>query len=148
MPKRKISLQLPKDALQTLFKKAATTQYPDAPANIAETFRGRHIINTDNCIGCTLCGKDCPAGAIEFVVMEGKKRPMIHLDRCVFCYQCADSCPKDVYHKSKFFELAVTDKSTLLMMPPAPTPKPAPAPVASAPATEVAKPVSDSAQTP
>lgn len=148
MPKRKISIQLPKDALQTLFKKSATAKYPDAPANIAETFRGRHIINTDNCIGCTLCGKDCPAGAIEFVVMEGKKRPMIHLDRCVFCYQCADSCPKDVYHKSKVFELAVTDKSTLLMMPPAPTPKPVPVPAASAPAPEAPKPSTDGPQVP
>jgi formate hydrogenlyase subunit 6/NADH:ubiquinone oxidoreductase subunit I len=148
MAKRRISIQLPKDALQTFFKKSATTKYPDAPANISETFRGRQIIDTDNCIGCTLCGKDCPAGAIEFVVMEGKKRPMIHLDRCVFCYQCADSCPKDVYNKSKVFELAVTDKSTLLMMPPAPTPKPAPAPATSAPAPEAPNPSADSTQIP
>lgn len=123
MKKRKISLQLPKDALSNLFKKAATQRYPEQPADVAENFRGKQILNIENCIGCTLCARDCPAQAIDFVMVDGKKRPRIHLDRCVFCYQCADTCPRNVFQKSKVFELATTEKSTLVMQPPQSTVK-------------------------
>ncbi len=125
--KNRISTQLAKDALSNLFKKPATKLYPEVPASVAETFRGKQVLNIENCIGCTLCSKDCPAQAIQFIVVAGKKRPVIHLDKCVFCYQCADTCPKGVFSKSKVFELAVTDKSTLILTPPlAPAPDPTP----------------------
>lgn len=128
MKKRKISLQLTKDAFSNLFKKAATHRYPEEPVDVAETFRGKQVLNIENCIGCTLCARDCPAQAIDFIMVDGKKRPRIHLDRCVFCYQCADTCPRNVFQKSKVFELATTDKSTLVVQPPQPTVKPEQAP--------------------
>jgi NAD-dependent dihydropyrimidine dehydrogenase PreA subunit len=71
------------------------------------------------------------------VVVDGKKRPLIHLDRCIFCYQCAETCPKKVFQTSKVFELAVTDKSTLVIkpepVPAAPKPSAPPAAVPSPP---------------
>ncbi len=118
--KRKMSTRLARDAFCNLFKKSATQKYPSVPASVAENFRGKQVLNIDSCIGCTLCAKDCPTGAIEFIAYEGKKRPIIHLDRCVFCYQCADSCPRSVFQKSKVFELATTDKSSLLLKPASP----------------------------
>jgi formate hydrogenlyase subunit 6/NADH:ubiquinone oxidoreductase subunit I len=115
--KRKMSTQMAKAAFRTFFKKSATLKYPDVPAPVAEGFRGKQVLNIENCIGCALCSRDCPTNAIEYIAYEGKKRPVIHLERCVFCYQCADSCPKNVFQKSKVFELAVIDKSTLLLKP-------------------------------
>jgi len=114
---RGISTQLARDAFSNIFKKRATQQYPSVPATIAEGFRGKQMLNLEKCISCTLCAKECPSNAIEMVEVEGKKRPLIHLDRCVFCYQCADTCPRGVFESSKIFELAVTDKRTLVIKP-------------------------------
>ncbi len=128
--KRKISTRLARDAFSTLFKKRATMKYPSVPASVAEGFRGKQVLDIDKCIGCSLCARECPAHAIEMVEVNGKKRPLIHLDHCIFCYECADICPKNVYHSSKIFELAVTDKKTLVIKPqpatsPAPSAQPA-----------------------
>jgi formate hydrogenlyase subunit 6/NADH:ubiquinone oxidoreductase subunit I len=121
--KRALSTNIAKEAFQNLFKKRATEKYPEVPAHVAEGFRGKQVLNLANCISCGLCARECPANAIEMVMVDNKKRPLIHLDRCIFCYQCADTCPKKVFQTSKVFELAVTDKSTLVL-------KPEPVPVA------------------
>lgn len=115
--KRALSTKIAKEAFSNLFKKRATQKYPAAPANIAEGFRGKQILDLKNCISCSLCARECPANAIEMVMVNGKKRPLLYLDRCVFCYQCADTCPRKVFQSSKIFELAVTDKSELVIKP-------------------------------
>ncbi|NLF89280.1 4Fe-4S binding protein [Candidatus Bathyarchaeota archaeon] len=131
MTRHSFSTKIAKEAFSNLFKKRATEKYPAVPANVAEGFRGKQVLNLSNCISCGLCARECPSNAIEMVVVDGKKRPLIHLDRCVFCYQCADTCPRKVFETSKVFELAVTDKSTLVIKPesvsPAQVAPPAPA---------------------
>jgi len=117
MTKHSVSTKIVKEAFSNLFKKRATEKYPEAPAHVADGFRGKQILNLSNCISCGLCARECPANAIEMVVVDGKKRPLIHLDRCIFCYQCADTCPRKVFETSKVFELAVTDKITLVITP-------------------------------
>jgi formate hydrogenlyase subunit 6/NADH:ubiquinone oxidoreductase subunit I len=140
--KRALSTRIAKEAFSNLFKKRATEKYPDVPAHVAEGFRGKQVLNLANCISCGLCARECPANAIEMVMVDGKKRPLIHLDRCIFCYQCADTCPKKVFQSSKVFELAVTDKSTLVLKPePVPT-----APVVAAPSSPPTAPPAQPAQ--
>jgi len=84
---------------------------------VAESFRGKQILDLKNCIGCTLCARECSSSAIEMVMVDGKKRPLIHLDKCIFCYRCADVCPRKVFQPSKVFELATTEKKTLVIEP-------------------------------
>ena len=116
--KNKSSLRpMVKALLSNLFKKPATCQYPFVKAEVPEGFRGKQVYNIDLCISCGLCSRDCPAKAIEMVDVEGKKRPLFLLDRCIFCYQCADSCPRNAIISSKIFELATTDKSSLVIKP-------------------------------
>jgi formate hydrogenlyase subunit 6/NADH:ubiquinone oxidoreductase subunit I len=118
MPKKQaLSTKIAKEAFSNLFKKRATQQYPDVPAKVAENFRGKQMLDLDKCISCTLCARECPTNAIEMVVVDGKKRPKIHLDKCIFCYQCAETCPKKVFQTTKTFELACTDKNTLVIEP-------------------------------
>jgi formate hydrogenlyase subunit 6/NADH:ubiquinone oxidoreductase subunit I len=117
MVKKRVSVQLAKEAFSNLFKKSSTQKYPSVPASVAEKFRGKQVLDLDKCIGCTLCGKECPAKAIDFVIVQGKKLPVIHLDKCVFCYQCADTCPRGVFKTSKDFELATIDKNSLVLNP-------------------------------
>jgi formate hydrogenlyase subunit 6/NADH:ubiquinone oxidoreductase subunit I len=109
------------EVFRHLFKKPATGKYPFVKCVPAEGFRGQQVFDITLCVACGLCSRDCPAKAIEMVDVEGKKRPMFFLDRCIFCYQCAESCPRNAIKTTDIFELATTDKSSLVMRP-----KPAP----------------------
>ena len=106
-----------KALLAHLFKKPATSKYPFVKAVVPEGFRGKQVYDTNLCISCGLCSRDCPAKAIEMVEVDGKRRPLFHLDLCVFCYQCAESCPRNSIMSSEFFELASTNKSDLVVKP-------------------------------
>ncbi len=106
-----------KRTVSHLFTKPATTKYPFVKAKVADDFRGEQVFNIDLCVSCGLCSRDCPAKAIKMIEVNGKKRPQFLLDRCIFCYQCADSCPKNAIKSSTLFELATTDKSSLVINP-------------------------------
>jgi NADH-quinone oxidoreductase subunit F len=45
---------------------------------------------TDDCIGCTLCAQQCPAGAIA---MTPYARHVIDLEKCTRCDTCRQICP-------------------------------------------------------
>jgi formate hydrogenlyase subunit 6/NADH:ubiquinone oxidoreductase subunit I len=120
-------LRLPsmaKKAVEQVFTKpAASDKYPFVKPKLSDNFRGQPVFDFDLCIGCGLCDRDCPAKAIEMVPIDGKKcRPQLNLSKCVFCYQCAETCPKKAIKNSLVFELATTDKSTLIKKP-QPSPK-------------------------
>jgi formate hydrogenlyase subunit 6/NADH:ubiquinone oxidoreductase subunit I len=115
--KKNLDLNMTKEAILSLFRKPATRKYPFVKAPVAESFRGKQIFDIVKCVGCGLCSKDCPAKAIEMVMVEGKKRPLFHLDKCVFCYQCADSCATNAIQSTGIFELACVDKNTLELRP-------------------------------
>lgn len=107
-----------KKALEQVFTKPpASDKYPYAKPTLSENYRGQPIFDFDSCIGCGLCGRDCPAKAIEMVQVDGKRRPQLNLSKCVFCYQCAETCPKKAIKNSLVYELATTDKSTLVIKP-------------------------------
>ena len=49
-----------------------------------------HKIN-ENCIGCHLCAKNCPVGAISGNI---KEQHIINDDLCIDCSVCGRVCPK------------------------------------------------------
>lgn len=103
--------------LGMLTEKPATVLYPFGPATTQPGSRGMIKFHQQNCIGCKLCMKDCPANAIEITRVEGVEEKVfqaqIYLDRCIFCAQCVDSCRKDALEITTEFELAGFNRKDL-----------------------------------
>ena len=126
-----------KRAASHLFTKPATTKYPFAKPTLPADSRGKVVYEITACniidpgkspgftldvasimgSNCRVCFRDCPAKAIEIVEVDGKKRPQIDLNKCVFCYQCVESCPRNAIKGTDNYELATTDKKSLVIKP-------------------------------
>ena len=80
-------------------------------------FAVNQYLTLTNASAAAYVAETAPAKAIEMVEVDGKKRPQLNLSKCVFCYQCAETCPKKAVKNSATYELATTDKSTLIKTP-------------------------------
>jgi formate hydrogenlyase subunit 6/NADH:ubiquinone oxidoreductase subunit I len=114
------------EALSSLFKKPATNRYPFESRSLPDNARGKIVFSGENCVGCKLCERDCPAEALLIVKIADKTfQAKIDLSRCIYCGQCAESCRKNSLETSTDFELAALDREALKVVygpanPPAP----------------------------
>ena len=72
------------EVMRSMFRKAATVRYPFVKVQMPARFRGRLKFDASKCIGCKLCMKDCPSGAITLATVwaamnEGEARPLLKL---------------------------------------------------------------------
>jgi len=103
---KKVGKMLP-FVMRMLTRKPATVRYPYEKVEMPEHFRGKLKFDQAKCIGCKMCVRDCPAGAIEIEKVGDKQfKASVYLDRCIYCGQCTDSCPRDALECTKSFELA------------------------------------------
>ena len=104
-----------RDAVRSLFRRPFTVQYATKPGEmvpVPERFRGKITYDREACVGCLLCIKTCPTGAI---IVTEERKVTFNLDRCVFCGQCKETCPKEAINFSSEFEMVVYDREELFV---------------------------------
>ena len=105
------------DGMMTVFKhlfmKAVTVQYPEKRRELNDEFRGR--LEVHRCIGCGICKKVCPSGAVNFEKDEQGKviSYTFDLKKCIFCGNCKYYCPQNAIIMTKDYELATDNKDDL-----------------------------------
>lgn len=83
------------DLVRSFFKRPATEMYPFVKKAAPERLRGKLHWDPAQCTGCQLCIKDCPANAIELIVIDKVNKRFVmryHADRCIYCSQCVETC--------------------------------------------------------
>ncbi len=107
-----------KEAIISLFSKPYTSKFPAGEFKPFEGFRGKPIVDEDNCVGCETCANVCPSNAITFI--DNAKTGIRTISRdygtCIFCGKCEEHCitGKGVILSDEEFELACFDRSTLI----------------------------------
>lgn len=83
------------DVIRAFFQKPVTQRYPFERREAPEAFRGKLTWDLTKCTGCQLCIRDCPANAIELLVVDRANKRFVmrfHADRCTYCAQCVVNC--------------------------------------------------------
>jgi glutamate synthase (NADPH/NADH) small chain len=91
----------PLKSLQFFARKPVTVPLEPRPASA--NYRGFHLNDWEQCIGCSTCQKVCDNAAITMVKVPGLPedpakgirdlRPAIDYGRCCWCALCVDLCP-------------------------------------------------------
>lgn len=104
-----------KEALVSLMTPAYTSKFPAEPHVPFEKFRGKPVVDNENCVGCETCANVCPPQAITIADDKENKIRVIRRDygKCIFCGQCQDHCitQKGVKLSDKIYDLAVFDRT-------------------------------------
>jgi hydrogenase-4 component H len=103
-----------KEAVISLVTPAYTSKYPAVEHVPFKDFRGKPVVDDENCVGCETCANVCPPHAITFTDDRDKKIRTITRDygRCIFCGMCQEHCitGKGVKLSDKIFDIAVFDR--------------------------------------
>ena len=97
-----------------LFRKPVTLEYPEKKRILNDVFRGK--LKVDGCVGCGLCKKVCPTGAININKTPEKIVYKIDMKKCIFCGNCVYHCPKSAVRMTKEYELATDKKEDLILV--------------------------------
>lgn len=100
---------------QTLRTGIVTTSYPETPADVPPSFRGKPVFDLEHWRDARGATEVCPTQAIA-VQDDGDQRTVtIDYGRCVFCGLCAEVEPGNAVRVTTEFELATHDRGKLIM---------------------------------
>ncbi len=107
-----------KEAVVSLVTPAFTTKFPNKPHVPFENFRGKPVVDEQNCVGCETCANVCPPNAITIRDDRETGKRIITRDfgKCIFCGMCQQHCitGKGVTLSDKIFDLAVFERDQIV----------------------------------
>ncbi len=107
-----------KEAIISLFTKPYTTEFPKGEFKPFAGYRGKPVVDEDNCIGCETCANVCPANAITYNddADIGIRTITRDYGQCIFCGQCEEHCitRKGIKLSDEIYDLACTDRAQLV----------------------------------
>jgi len=121
--KKKLVMRYPKlreikEAVISLFSPVFTTSFPREEHIPAEKFRGKPVVDDNNCVGCTTCANVCPPRAITIIDNKEKEVRTIIRDWgcCIFCGQCEAFCitGKGVKLSNQLYDLAIFNRNDII----------------------------------
>ncbi|MBO3802258.1 MAG: 4Fe-4S binding protein, partial [Candidatus Brockarchaeota archaeon] len=102
-------------AFRALLRKPVRVRYLTEAGEmvpVPERYRGKITYDKGACIGCLLCIRTCPSGAIS---TTEEKKVEFSVFKCTFCGQCAEICPKKAVKLGSDFELVVYEKEGMVV---------------------------------
>jgi formate hydrogenlyase subunit 6/NADH:ubiquinone oxidoreductase subunit I len=103
-----------KEAFVSLVTPAYTSKFPAKPHVPFENYRGKPVVDNDNCVGCETCANVCPPYAITITDNKEKGIRIIKRDygKCIFCGMCQEHCitGKGVILSDKIYDIATFDR--------------------------------------
>jgi formate hydrogenlyase subunit 6/NADH:ubiquinone oxidoreductase subunit I len=107
------------DISRSLFKQPFTERYPFERRPTPSRLRGKLVWDPAKCTGCKVCLRDCPAHAIELLVIDKASKRFVlrfHADRCTYCAQCVVNCNFDCLGMSnEEWELAALSREPFVV---------------------------------
>jgi Ni,Fe-hydrogenase III small subunit/Pyruvate/2-oxoacid:ferredoxin oxidoreductase delta subunit len=100
---------------KTLSVGIVTARYPEVPATVSESFRGRPQFDFARWKDATPAAAACPTGAITVEDQDGVRRVSVDYGRCVFCGECAEASDDGAIGMTREFELATAHRKALVI---------------------------------
>ena len=98
--------------VKAVLSKPETIAYPAVSHRSSASYRGSVRIISENCVGCGLCVRDCPAAALTLEKDSKNSFRLIHYrDHCASCGQCEMSCKfNSIYLNNSYIEASANRK--------------------------------------
>ncbi len=117
MRRLKKRLGLLPSLIDAIFRGAETVSYPATALELPKGYRGALQLDEENCTGCGLCVRDCPANALILNRESKSDFQLIHYPaRCAYCSQCETACHHQAISHTNQLTGSTNDPDSLIVI--------------------------------